>query len=175
MLNFIQNEDMKALTYFTAIGMLFAMGSCGNNETNNEGDLSLEREKLELEKEKLKLEQEKIRSQADKIQEKPQIKPVSSTNLYTGDAAGEEIKGTLTFNPNKTVNGSFYFLSDPSSIYKIEGTNYRDGEIEVNITFRGKDYRSGTMTKSLTASYVIWEGDLWGEQERLYLTMKRHR
>ncbi|MEY3049011.1 MAG: hypothetical protein RL365_1049 [Bacteroidota bacterium] len=166
---------MKSFTYFIAIGMLFAINSCGNNESNNEGELGLEREKLELEKEKLKLEQEKIRNQANENQEKPDNKPVSSSNLYSGDSDGSEIKGTLTFNPDKTVSGSYYFVTSPSSVYKIEGTNYRDGEIEVNITFRGRDFRSGTMTKSLTASYVIWEGDLWGNQERTYLTMKRPR
>ena len=135
---------MRTINLILTFVILATLFSCGNDENSvaDRQNLLIEQQKLELEKEKLKLEQEKIRSQADKIQEKPQIKPVSSTNLYTGDAAGEEIKGTLTFNPNKTVNGSFYFLSDPSSIYKIEGTNYRDGEIEVNITFRGKDYLS---------------------------------
>jgi hypothetical protein len=102
----------------------------------------------------------------------------AQTSNYTGELAGKKIKGTLTFKKDDTVSGSYYYVSSPDRVYKIEGTNFVSGEIEANVYYAGKSLSSGSLTKSLTDSYVVWEGALWlddGNGETHYLILRRPR
>ena len=98
---------------------------------------------------------------------------VAQTHNYTGDINGDPIKATLTFNKDETVTGSFYFLNSSSEVYKISGTNFVQGEVEAIISFKGKRMRSGTLTKTVTNTHIVWEGDMWADQENYYITLKR--
>ncbi len=101
----------------------------------------------------------------------------AQSKTYYGELAGNDIKGTLTFNKDETVSGSYYYTSSPSRVYKITGTNFVQGEIEMNVYYAGRRVSSGTITKTLTESYVIWEGELWLEDsngENRYFIFKRH-
>lgn len=101
----------------------------------------------------------------------------SQSKNYTGEYNEKKIKGTLSFKNDETVSGSFYYVSNPSSVYKLSGTNYTDGEVELSIFFKGNQIRFGTLTKTLTDSYIIWEGSMYadGEVESNYLILKRPR
>jgi hypothetical protein len=102
----------------------------------------------------------------------------AQTSSYTGEVGGEKIKGTLTFKKDDTVSGSYYFVSRPDRVYKISGTNFVNGEIEAEISYAGKNVYSGTLTKTLTDSYVVWEGDFWKKNssgENSYVILRRPR
>jgi hypothetical protein len=102
----------------------------------------------------------------------------AQTSAYTGEIDGKKIKGTLTFKKDDTVSGSYYFVSRPDRVYKISGTNFVNGEIKADISYAGKDVYSGTMTKTLTDSYVVWEGDFWKKNaggETFYIILRRPR
>jgi hypothetical protein len=102
----------------------------------------------------------------------------AQTSNYTGELAEKKIKGTLTFKKDDTVTGSYYYVSSPDRVYKIVGTNFVDGEIEVNVYYAGKSVSSGSLSKTLTDSYVIWEGALWLDDsngENRYFIFRRPR
>lgn len=100
----------------------------------------------------------------------------AQSSNYTGDLNGKKINGTLTFKKDETVTGSYYFVSRPDRVYKVYGTNFVNGEIEVDVYLSGKKMSSGTLTKSLTNSYIIWEGRLWDNaNDNDYLTLRRPR
>ena len=102
----------------------------------------------------------------------------AQTSSYTGEFEGKKIKGTLTFNKDKTVSGSYFFVSSPDRVYKISGTNYVNGEIEADVYYAGKKISSGSLTKTLTDSYIVWEGNLWLENrdgENRYFIFRRPR
>lgn len=102
----------------------------------------------------------------------------AQTSSYTGEVGGEKIKGTLTFKKDDTVSGSYYFVSRPDRVYKISGTNFVNGEIEAEISYAGENVYGGTLTKTLTDSYVVWEGDFWKKNsggENSYVIFRRPR
>jgi hypothetical protein len=102
----------------------------------------------------------------------------AQTNNYNGELDEKKIKGTLTFKKDDTVTGSYYYVTSPDRVYKISGTNFVNGEIEVNVYFAGKIVSSGSLSKTLTDSYVIWEGALWlddSNRESRYFIFRRPR
>jgi hypothetical protein len=102
----------------------------------------------------------------------------AQTNNYNGELDEKKIKGTLTFKKDDTVTGSYYYVTSPDRVFKISGTNFVNGEIEVNVYFAGKSVSSGSLSKTLTDSYVIWEGALWLDDsngESRYFIFRRPR
>jgi hypothetical protein len=100
----------------------------------------------------------------------------AQSNSYKGKFDNDDIKSTLTFNQDETVNGSFYYVSNPSRIYKISGTNFIKGEMEIIISFSGKRIGAGTLHKSISDTHIIWEGDInTTNNENLNLLLKRPR
>lgn len=101
---------------------------------------------------------------------------IAQSNSYKGKFDNDEIKSTLTFNTDETVKGSFYYLANPSRIYKISGTNFVKGEMEIIISFSGKRIGAGTLYKSISDTHIIWEGDInTTNNENLKLLLKRPR
>lgn len=100
----------------------------------------------------------------------------SQTNSYKGLYAGDNINGSLTFNKDETVIGNFSYTSSPSRIYKISGTNFVQGEIEVTISYLGKRIGSGTLNKTTSETHIIWEGEINSiAEEKLNFIFKRPR
>jgi hypothetical protein len=100
----------------------------------------------------------------------------AQTQYYSGTSDGDAIEATLTWKANQTVSGVYYFTPNTSRVYKISGTNYVDGEIEVVESFNGKRTGSGTLYKTLKKGRIVWSGYLnnsSGTQSYLYLTRSR--
>lgn len=100
----------------------------------------------------------------------------SQTNSYKGQFAGDNINGSLTFNKDETVTGNFSYTSSSSRIYKISGTNFVKGEIEVTISYLGKRIGSGTLNKTISDTHIIWEGEITSiDEEKSNFLFKRPR
>jgi hypothetical protein len=100
----------------------------------------------------------------------------AQTQFYSGTSDGNEIKAQITWKADETIYGSYYFNGNSSRVYKLSGTNYVQGEIEVVESFNGRRTGSGTLTKTLTKGRVIWSGYIYnvdGTQSYIYLTRIR--
>jgi hypothetical protein len=101
----------------------------------------------------------------------------AQTQYYSGTSDGDKIRATLIWNTrDATVKGSYYFISNPNRVFRLSGTNYVDGEIEITESLNGKRTGNGTLYKTLTKSRIIWSGDIQntdGTQSSLYLTRSK--
>ena len=100
----------------------------------------------------------------------------AQTQYYSGTSDGDVIEATLTWKADETVIGSYYFTSNSSRVYKLSGTNYVQGEIEMVESFNGKRTGSGTLYKTLKKGRIVWSGYLnntSGTQSYIYLTRSR--
>ena len=84
----------------------------------------------------------------------------AQTQFYSGFSDGDNISAKLTWNNDKTVSGSYYFQSNSKRVYKLSGTNYYDGVIEISEYFNGKKTGEGTLYKTLKKGRIIWSGDI---------------
>ncbi|MFN5911689.1 MAG: hypothetical protein ACK45H_10170 [Bacteroidota bacterium] len=102
----------------------------------------------------------------------------AQTNNYTGELEGKKIKGSMTFHKDETVTGSFFYVSSPEKVYKISGTNFVQGQVEIIVSYAGKRVSNGSLTKTLTDAYIVWEGSLMlenGDGESSYFIFRRPR
>ena len=100
----------------------------------------------------------------------------TQTNNYRGTFNGDPITGTLTFNKDETVTGTISFSSNSARIYKISGTNFVKGEMEITISYQGKRISSGSLSKSLSDTHIIWSGTMINSgRESMFLELKRPR
>ena len=100
----------------------------------------------------------------------------AQTQSYSGTSDGDNISAKLTWNNDKTVSGSYYFQSNSKRVYKLSGTNYNDGVIEISEYFNGKKTGEGTLYKTLKKGRVVWSGTIYntdGSSSSLYLSRPR--
>jgi hypothetical protein len=100
----------------------------------------------------------------------------AQTQYYYGTSDEDNIKATITWNSDETVKGTYYFTSNPSRVYKLSGTNYVEGEIEITESLNGRRTGSGTLYKTLKKGRIVWSGDILntdGSESYLYLTRLR--
>ena len=100
----------------------------------------------------------------------------AQTQAYSGTSDGDNISAKLTWNNDKTVSGSYYFQSNSKRVYKLSGTNYYDGVIEISEYFNGKKTGEGTLYKTLKKGRVVWSGTIYntdGSSSSLYLSRPR--
>jgi hypothetical protein len=84
----------------------------------------------------------------------------AQTQYYTGKSDGQDIAAQLNWKADETVVGSYYFLSNPSRVYKLSGTNFVQGEIEIVESMNGKRTASGKLVKSMRKTSIVWSGEL---------------
>jgi hypothetical protein len=100
----------------------------------------------------------------------------AQTQYYSGSSDGDLIEANITWKANKTIVGSYYFTSNSSRIYKLSGTNFVEGEIEIVESFNGKRTGNGTLYKTLKKGRIVWSGDVLntdGTSSQMYLTRSR--
>lgn len=100
----------------------------------------------------------------------------AQTQYYTGTSDGDAIEAKITWKADETINGSYYFTSNSSRVYKLSGTNYVEGEIEIVESFNGKRTGSGTLYKTLKKGRIVWSGNITnndGSKSYIYLTRSR--
>ncbi len=100
----------------------------------------------------------------------------AQTQYYSGTSDGDTIEAKITWKADETVNGSYYFISNSSRVYKLSGTNYVKGEIEIVESFNGKRTGSGTLYKTLKKGRIVWSGyinNTEGTKSNIYLTRSR--
>lgn len=100
----------------------------------------------------------------------------AQTQYYSGTSDGDAIEAKLTWKADETVNGSYYFISNSSRVYKLSGTNYVEGEIEIVESYNGKRTGSGTLYKTLKKGRIVWSGyinNTDGTKSYIYLTRSR--
>jgi hypothetical protein len=104
------------------------------------------------------------------------VNGMCQTQYYSGTSDGDNIKAKITWKADETISGSYYFTSNSSRVYKLSGTNYVDGELEVVESFNGKRTGSGFLYKTLKESRIIWSGYIYnnhGTKSYVYLTRSR--
>lgn len=100
----------------------------------------------------------------------------AQTQNYVGTSDGDDIKANLTWTSQQSVMGSYYFNANPSRVYKLSGTNYVDGEIEITESFNGKRTGNGTLVKSMTKGRITWSGYINNvDGSRSYFSINRPR
>jgi hypothetical protein len=100
----------------------------------------------------------------------------AQTQFYSGTSDGDNISAELTWNNDETVSGSYYFISNPNRVYRISGTNYYTGVIEMSEYFNGRNTGDGTLYKTLKKGRVVWSGTIYntdGSSSYMYLTRSR--
>jgi hypothetical protein len=100
----------------------------------------------------------------------------AQTQYYTGTSDGDVIEANIAWKADESIFGSYYFKSNSSRVYKLSGTNYVDGEIEIVESFDGKRTGSGTLYKTLKKGRIIWSGEINntdGTKSNIYLTRSR--
>ena len=95
---------------------------------------------------------------------------------YSGTSDGDEIEATITWKADETIIGSYYFTSNPSRVYRLSGTNYVQGEIEIVESFNGRRTGRGTLYKTLKKGRIVWSGyisNVDGTTSEIYFTRYR--
>lgn len=161
-----------------------------SNTSPTTNDYELKKRELELKDKELELKKQEL-SEGQKnsqnllsatspieprIKDKP-LPPVQSSitngTKYSGSIGNSNAIFNLVWNKNKTVSGSYYFTSNPSQSYTLSGTNYRDGEIELqeygNMNARIKMY------KSVQGKVLCWNGNYYASNGNLTINFCRYR
>src|SRR5687768_5689705 len=97
----------------------------------------------------------------------------AQTQYYSGTSDGDNIRATINWNIDETIDGSYYFTSSPSRIYRLTGTNYIDGEIEITVSLNRKRAGKGILYKTLKRGRIVWSGHIShtdGTESHIYLT-----
>ena len=100
----------------------------------------------------------------------------SQTQNYNGTSDGDNIIAQINWKTDKTISGNYYFTSNPSRVYKLSGTNFVDGEIEIVESFNGQRTGNGTLYKTLKKGSIVWGGiinNTDGSKSDIYLTRSR--
>lgn len=101
----------------------------------------------------------------------------AQTQYYTGTSDGDYVNAQLKWNTvAETVSGSYYFTSNPKRVYRISGTNYYTGVIEISEYFNGRNTGDGTLYKTLKKGRIVWSGTIYntdGSSSYMYLTRSR--
>jgi hypothetical protein len=100
----------------------------------------------------------------------------AQTQYYSGTSDGDAIEAKITWKADETISGSYYFTSNSSRVYKLSGTNYVKGEIEIVESFNSKRTGSGTLYKTLKKGRIVWSGNISntdGSKSYIYLTRSR--
>lgn len=100
----------------------------------------------------------------------------AQTQYYSGTSDGDVIEAKITWKADETIIGSYYFTSNSSRVYKLSGTNYVEGEIEIVESFNGRRTGSGTLYKTLKKGRIVWSGYIYntdGSKSYIYLTRSR--
>jgi len=100
----------------------------------------------------------------------------AQTQSYSGTSDGDAIQAKITWKADETVNGNYFFISNSSRVYKLSGTNYVEGEIEIVESYNGKRTGSGTLYKTLKKGRIVWIGNIKntdGTESYIYLTRSR--
>jgi hypothetical protein len=100
----------------------------------------------------------------------------AQTQYYDGTLDGDKINAQITWKSDKTISGSYHLAANPSRVFKLTGTNYVDGEIEVVEYFKGAYSGRGTLYKQLTKGRVTWRGVILnkdGTESEIFLTRLR--
>ena len=100
----------------------------------------------------------------------------AQTQYYSGTSDGDEIEATITWKADETIIGKYYFTTNSSRVYKLSGTNYVEGEIEIVESFNGRRTGSGTLYKTLKKGRIVWSGyisNVEGTNSYIYFTRSR--
>jgi hypothetical protein len=100
----------------------------------------------------------------------------AQTQYYSGTSDGDEIEAKITWKTDETIVGSYYFTSNSSRVYKLSGTNYVEGEIEIVESFNGRRTGRGTLFKTLKKGRIVWSGHSYNaDGTKSYIYLKRSR
>ncbi|MCY7347529.1 MAG: hypothetical protein LH614_15095 [Pyrinomonadaceae bacterium] len=159
------------------------------NSSATANDYELKKKELELKEKELEIKkQELIEGQKNSqptvsqptprpFSEKP-LPPVQSPNnadgtKYSGSIGSSNAVFNLSWNKNKTVTGSYYFTGNPSQTYGLSGTNYTDGEIELQ-EFGNLNARI-RMFKNLKGNTLCWNGSYYATNGTSTINFCRYR
>lgn len=100
----------------------------------------------------------------------------AQTQYYNGTIDGDEIDVKITWKKDGSIFGSYNFIYNSSRIYKLSGTNYVNGEIEITESYNGKRTGSGTLKKTLKKGSVVWSGYIYNtDGTKSFISFTRYR
>lgn len=100
----------------------------------------------------------------------------AQTQYYSGTSDGDVIEAQITWKADETIIGSYHYPQNLSRVFKLSGTNYVQGEIEIVESFNGRRTGSGSLYKTLKKGSIVWSGyinNTDGTKSYIYLTRSR--
>ena len=100
----------------------------------------------------------------------------AQTQYYDGTYNDNEISAQINWKKDETLTGSYFFLNSPTEIYKLTGTNFVQGEIEIVESYNGRRTGSGTLRKTINKGQIIWSGTIKhtnGSRSVMYLARSK--
>ncbi len=79
---------------------------------------------------------------------------------YDGDCNGKGISVKINWKKDKTLEAVFLFTETANELYTLIGNNYTDGVLQLDLIRNDKVFASGSLNKSMDASFVTWSGVL---------------
>lgn len=78
---------------------------------------------------------------------------------YTGEFDGSPITAQVDWRGDNTLVGTFR-LDNLSQTYRLSGTNYVEGQIEIIVLREGIRHGTGTLFKRIQSGLLIWSGSI---------------
>ncbi|MAS96716.1 MAG: hypothetical protein CMO55_26290 [Verrucomicrobiales bacterium] len=102
--------------------------------------------------------------------------PNLTGTAYRGNVGKLTAVFFLHWNDDSSVHGSYYYPAREGTVYKLTGSNPRDGELYLT-EFTGNEVTAKcVLTKKLTDGNVIWEGTMNNTDGRQFpMTLRRDR
>ncbi len=77
---------------------------------------------------------------------------------YTGYVGRLDAEFSLYWNADRSVQGSYHHPAEPDTVYRIFGTNRREGELVLE-EYTGRDLSArAVLQKRIEADTIVWEG-----------------
>ena len=105
------------------------------------------------------------------------ISKAQQQQFYTGFLDDYSVEAEITWNANKTINGSYSLTRGVYwAEFNISGNNYVDGKIKIDVFFDGRRTGGGTLNKTLKNKIIVWSGDIINNDgSRSYIVLNRSR
>lgn len=109
---------------------------------------------------------------------RPAPKPVTpKSSRYTGNVGRQQAVYSITWNPDRTVSGTYYYPNwNQGTTYRLIGNNHTDGKLYLE-EYTGSAISARIhLTKTLTAGEIVWSGKMYNTDGKIFdIRMARSR
>ncbi|MGI9055107.1 MAG: hypothetical protein ACR2F2_04815 [Pyrinomonadaceae bacterium] len=113
------------------------------------------------------------------LRTEPPRPPVSSSKTrglkrYDGTLGGQSASFDLVWNNDNSVTGNYYLDNNINYIYSVDGTNYAQGRVKLNIYDGSRRIGQMQIYKTLEGKILCWQADFYDTSKK-YVRLCRKR